>query len=360
MYKRQGTASEIIGEFMFKNTFLEIEDIFAANSEVIYSVLKIFAVCSQDGVDIYTISMLLKLDYVSLQPIISLLCRYLIIEADGDGYTLNRFAEKYIIQRFMPDTETYLTISAEIENSVREIRRELAKLNNDMQTNHKLRNIIKDWSITVTGDQIAAAKIYLQYQLVDSACRKDSRSYLESALNDALEITADIERTTLHPYVKYQKARILQVVDDTNILKEKHTEEIFEAYREAIWIIKSNPLYTKIRATRSYASVLWLFGSRLYDENFESEEALRYLEESSNYFDQLNDKSKQYYQCLTRLGFSLLMQYRKDPKTKLSYLRKSRNISNKLFAERNNYSTDSTTKYHATQLRNEIQKHGQY
>lgn len=92
---------EIIGEFMFKNTFLKIENIFAANSETIYSVLKIFAVCSQDGVDIYTISMLLKLDYVSLQPIISLLCRYLIIEADGDGYTLNRFAEKYIIQRFM-------------------------------------------------------------------------------------------------------------------------------------------------------------------------------------------------------------------------------------------------------------------
>lgn len=351
---------EIIGEFMFKNTFLEIENIFAADSEVIYSVLKIFAVCSQDGVDIYTISMLLKLDYVSLQPIISLLCRYLIIETDGDGYTLNRFAEKYIIQRFMPDTETYLTISAEIESSVREIRRELAKLNNDIQTNPKLKNIIKDWSVTVTGDQIAAAKIYHQYQSVDSACRKDSRYYLESTLNDALDITADIERTTLHPYVKYQKARILQVVDDANILKEKHTEEIFEAYREAIWIIKSNPLYTKIRSTRSYASVLWLFGSRLYDEDVESEEALRYLEESANCFNQLNDKSKQYYQCLTRLGFSLLMQYRKDPKTKLSYLRKSRDVSNKLFAERGNYSADSTTKYHATQLRNEIRKHGQY
>lgn len=156
----------------------------------------------------------------------------------------------------MPDTETYLTISAEIENSIREIRRELAKLNNDIQANYKLRNIIKDWSITVTGDQIAAAKIYHQYQSVDSACRKDSRYYLESALNDVLDITADIERTTVHPYVKYQKARILQAVDDTNILKEKHTEEIFEAYREAIWIIKSNPLYTKIRATKSYASVL--------------------------------------------------------------------------------------------------------
>lgn len=183
---------------------------------------------------------------------------------------------------------------------------------------------------------------------------------MESTLNDALDITADIERTTLHPYVKYQKARILQVVDDANILKEKHTEEIFEAYREAIWIIKSNPLYTKIRSTRSYASVLWLFGSRLYDEDVESEEALRYLEESANCFNQLNDKSKQYYQCLTRLGFSLLMQYRKDPKTKLSYLRKSRDVSNKLFAERGNYSADSTTKYHATQLRNEIRKHGQY
>lgn len=351
---------EIIGEFMFKNTFLEIEKVFAAKSEIIYSVLKIFAVYSQDSIDIYTISILLKLDYVSLQPIISLLCRYLILEVDGDGYTLNRFAEKYIIQRFMPDADTYLSISNEIENSIREIRGELDKLNRDVTTNPKLKNILNDWCITAVGDQIAAAKIYHQYQEVDTECRRGSRFFLETTLYDAMKIASDIERTTMHPYVKFQKARILQLVDDANILKEKHTDEIFTAYREAIWIIRSNPLYTKIRITKSYAAVLWLFGSRLYDENYESEEALRYLEESANCFKQLNDRSKQYYQCLTRLGFSLLMQYRKDPKTKIAYLRKSREVSNTLYNERDYYMTDSTTKFHATQLRDEIRKHGKY
>lgn len=50
---------------------------------------------------------------------------------------------------------------------------------------------------------------YTKYQLMDPACKKDSKYYLESVLNDALNITADIEWTTVHPYVKYQTARIL-------------------------------------------------------------------------------------------------------------------------------------------------------
>lgn len=39
-----------------------------------------------------------------------------------------------------------------------------------------------------------------QYQLMDSACKKDSKYYWENVLNDALNITADIEWTTVHPY----------------------------------------------------------------------------------------------------------------------------------------------------------------
>lgn len=355
-----GNGYEIISEFMFKNTFLEIEKIFASDSETIYSVLKIFAAYSQDSIDIYTISLLLKLDYMALQPIISMLCRYLILEMDSAGYTLNRFAEKYIIQRFMPDAETCLSISSEIERSIREIKRDLEKLSRDIQENTKLKNILADWSITATGDKIAAAKIYHQYQEVDFECKRGNKFFLETTLLDAMKTAADIERTTMHPYIKYQKARILQVVDNTNILGDKHTEAIYAAYREAIWLIKSNPLYIKIRATRSYASILWLFGARLYDDNPESEEALRYLEESVSCFEQMNDQSNQYYQCLTRLGFSLLTQYRRDPKSKITYLRRCRGVSDKLYSERDRYSTDTATKYYATSLRDEVRKHGQF
>lgn len=351
---------EIIGEFMFKNTFLEIEKIFAENSELMYSVLKIFAVCSQDSIDVYTISILLKKNYIVLQPVISLLCQYLILETDGEEYILNRFAEKYIVQRFLPDAEAFLKISTDIENSVRDIRRELESLNKNIQTNNNLRSILEDWCIVNTGDRIAAAKIYHQFQEIQSEVRRGVKFFFQNAVDEAIRIIADVEKTTMHPYIKYQKARILQLVDDSKILTERYTDDIFTSYREAIWVIKTNPIYAKIRYTKSYASVLWLFGSRLYDEDSKSEEALRYLEEATNCFEQLNDESKQYYQCLTRLGFSLLMQYRKDPKTNLSHLRKSRIVSNKLYTDRNNYIYDRTTKLHATRLRNELQLHGKF
>lgn len=342
---------EIISEFMFKNTFQELERIFYADTEMIYSILKIFAVYPADSVDIYTISLLTKKDYSKIEPIILLLCRYLIIEKKGDSYSLNRFAEKYIIQRFLPDSETYLQLSSKIEKSVREIRSELDKLDEDINRYTGLKNIIKDWCIETDGDMIAAAKAYRLFKDVQLDCRKGKRFFVESALQDAIETIDTIEKTTMHPYVKYQKARILQLIDKCNILSKSLDKLIVEAYRDAIWTIKTNMLYSKIKTTKSYASVLWLFGMYLFEKgNFE--EALRYLEDASSIFDKLNIRDEDFYKCYTQLGKTYFMMYITEKN--IAYLLKSREVSNRLYEERNNYASNKTIKNHATLLRNTL------
>lgn len=65
---------------MFKNSFQELQEILLEEKAVLATILKIFAVYPADTIDLYTISMLSKQPYLTIDHIIELLCRYLIIE----------------------------------------------------------------------------------------------------------------------------------------------------------------------------------------------------------------------------------------------------------------------------------------
>ena len=124
---------EIISEFMFKNTFIELEERLIDDKELFARLLQVFAVFPKETIDIYTMCMLLDVGYMQIEPYLNMLCRFLILERKGDSYAINSFAEKYIVQRFLTDRETYERVSSKIEKSVREIEEDLKKLNNDLE-----------------------------------------------------------------------------------------------------------------------------------------------------------------------------------------------------------------------------------
>lgn len=95
---------------MFKNTFEEVELIFDSEYENIYKILRIFTVYGGDEIDIYTISIIAEIPCQTVQQIANILCHYLILERQGANYRLNQFAEKYIIQRFLPDTNRNISM----------------------------------------------------------------------------------------------------------------------------------------------------------------------------------------------------------------------------------------------------------
>lgn len=341
---------EIISEFMFKNTFIEIEKVFIKQKDFLVSLLKIFAVYPHENIDIFTICMLMKSDYNKIEPYITILCRYLILERKGETYSLNNFAEKYIVQRFLPDTETYEKLSMQIILSMKEINDELQQLDSDLQTNSKVQKILEDWAIEYDGDRIAAAKAYRLYQDVNVDCQKGTKFFVENAYDDAIGKLKLIEKTTMHPYVKYQKARILKLIDKTCQIKDIK-KEINKTFIDCIWTIKTNTIYTKIKSTKTYASILWIYGNFLYDED-NIKDAIRYLEESSNNFETLGIMDKDYYQCLTLLGSAYLDNF-KITKEK-AYFDRSLGISDKLFKDKDKYASDLNTKGYATNLRNTL------
>ena len=317
---------DIISEFMFKNTFEEVELIFDSEYENIYKILRIFTVYGGDEIDIYTISIIAEIPCQTVQQIANILCHYLILERQGANYRLNQFAEKYIIQRFLPDAIQYATLQEKVERCVRQTNRELQMFDDAVERNPERKKILKDWNIFASGDKIAAAKIDSIYVDVREQCNKGNKFFVRTALEEAYPKIELLEKTSIHPYIQYQKARILKLIDDSGILPEKHDEEIQEVYKNVIWSIKTNPLYSSIQHTKSYASVLWIYGMRLIPNDISA--ATRYLEDAKNTFEECGITDTEYMNCLSDLLQAYLESYR-CTKNK-SYLHSARPIDRKI------------------------------
>ena len=317
---------DIISEFMFKNTFEEVELVFESEHENMYKVLRIFTVYGGDEIDIYTISIVAEISCQTVQQITNILCHYLILERRGANYRLNQFAEKYIIQRFLPDAVQYAALQERVERCVRQTDRELRMFDDAVKRNPERQKILMDWNIFTNGDKIAAAKIDLIYIDVREQCNKGNKFFVRTALEDAYPKINLLEKTSIHPYIQYQKARILKMIDDSGILPEKHDEEIQEVYKNVIWSIKTNPLYSCIQHTKSYAAILWIYGMRLIPDDIGA--ATRYLEDAKSTFEECGIVDAEYVNCLSDLLQAYLKSYGYT-KNK-SYLHSARPIDRKI------------------------------
>lgn len=320
---------EVVAEFMYKDTFEHIENAFCGNTELFYKVLKVFAVIQNSSTDVNTICLLTNAPYPKVEEVIDVLCNFLIIEKKDTQYYLNDFAEKYIVGRFLPDAETYNALSSEILARQRNVQNSLRKLEEDMRSRPYLSKIMRDWLIITDIDRITAAKMHQMYGDIKQTCDRAGRFLVEGAVEDLLVAAKEAESVTAHPYIKYQKARMLQVVDNSNVLQEKHVLEINKSFSDAIFAIKTIEQYSSIQQTKSYASLLWLFGQYLADCK-DYVNAMRYLEESKMSFEEQSITDQEYYQCVAKLGTLYLDYYIEDMADRKIYLRKARVIEKSL------------------------------
>lgn len=347
---------EVVAEFMYKDTFEHIEVIFGEHKELFYKILKVFAVIPNESTDISTICLLTKEAYPDVEAVMDVLCNYLIVEKRETQYALNSFAEKYIVGRFLPDAEQYNSLSTEIASRQREVKRSLEQLNEDIQNRPSLAKIMSDWQIITDIDRINAAKMYKLYGEVNHACYRSGRFQVASALEDALKNCEEAEKLTAHPFIKYQRARILQMIDNSHILEELHTDDIRKAFSDAIYSIKTIGQYAGISQTKSYAALLWIYGQQLAD-TYDCPSSIRYLEESKISFEEQGVKDQEYYQCCTRLGTVYLDYYLQDRSTRVTYLRKARHIERMLSQ---NWGCLGKARSHAGQLRTRLKDFGNY
>lgn len=347
---------EVVAEFMYKDTFEHIEAIFVGHKELFYKILKVFAVIPNDSTDISTICLLTKEAYPDVEAIMDILCNYLIIEKRETQYALNSFAEKYIVGRFLPDAEQYNALSTEIASRQRKVKDSLEKLSEDIKIRPALAKIMSDWQITTDIDRINAATMYELYGEVKRDCDRHGQFWVYTALQEALKKSEEAERFTAHPFIKYQRARILQMIDNSGALDESHTESIQKAFGDAVYSIKTIEQYADIAQTKSYAALLWLYGQHLSDTH-DYPNSIRYLEASKISFEEQTIFDQEYYQCCTLLGTVYLNYYLQDRSNRLAYLRKARSIERML--SQNRYDLGKAQK-HAAQLKAKLKNYGDY
>lgn len=348
---------EVISEFMYKDTFSQLETYFQdSTNRLFYEILKIFAITQQnrkdEGVDITTLCILTKGMYPQVQDVVDILTNYLILEKKNSKYYLNDFAEKYIINRFLPNAVEYERLSREIVERQNEVTRSLNQMEKDRQNRPQLIKIMSDWEIISDADKINAAKMYHIYGEVKRKCESASSMSVDEAIDDFLQNCREAESITAHPYIKNQKARILQLIENYPALGRNYTDEIIKAYQDTTYVIKVVDQYAGIRSTKSYAALLWMYGQYLYSKN-KTIEAIQKLEESKSVSEQIKKTDKEYYKCISILCDAYLKIYQDNPLDNASYYYKAIEL-NKIL-EKNKIELNFQTKQIVAQRNNTIE-----
>jgi hypothetical protein len=266
--------AETIADFMYKNTFNESIQVISDKG---YSAEKIIQIISlyDEPIELYSISRLAKIDVSLAEEIIDYLTQQLILVKQGEYYSLNEFAERFVFIKMLPDRIELGKLQDAIRQHKLRIKKTLDELDERTKTNEKTQGIMDDWQPQNYIDRITIAEVFTLFSKAKKCIDSSNR---EAYDNVALELQEQILISD-HPYIPFQQARILRLGydkfyrEDTDLL-----QKIEHLYESAIEAIEYNHRY--LMENNSYPSILMLFGIFLNEEKKASSRAIRFLEKA--------------------------------------------------------------------------------
>lgn len=315
---------EIIADFMYKNSFDQtINDLSSKNYAPI-DILRIIALYNEP-VDLFSISTLTDIAIREVEFVCNYLSTKLILEKVQELYSINDFANKFMFIKFMPDKMQLKLLSSKIEAHKRTIKDNLQLLEKSKDRNPLLKGIFQDWKPRNHIDQIAISEVFSIYNKAKQLTVNKNRlkqGEIKRELEDINNKFATYEVRTSHPYVRFQKARVYKLLMENGIEIESFKAIVKNYYEQTIYSVQFDYIY--IKKTRSFAAVLWLYGIFLNKYVDDQTEAIKYLEESKNIFEELNIFDKNYYKMLSELCQCYLHKYKE---TRIpDYLEQSKQI----------------------------------
>lgn len=282
--------TEIIADFMYKNTFdnalRDLEKRKYNPRDVIIHIS-----LYKEPIDLYSISKLCKIDIGTSNEICNHLSKCLILIKNGEYYSLNEFASNFIFIKMMPDRFQMSNLQSKVANHKAAIKQKLESLQNQISGNSQISEIMNDWKPRNYIDKIIIADCFSYYHVINDAIRKRDHGKISLLLAEY----RNNELITTHPYVQFQKARLLKkiVLSRLEVNKKDYFNEIERAYEDVIESIEYS--YPFIKGTTSHGAALMLFGiSLLLDQN-DASRSIRYLENAREIFEA--PSSKVFFDC---------------------------------------------------------------
>ncbi len=300
----ESSAFEKIVSFMYKNTFdSAIQDLESKNYNPKSVIL--LATLYEEKIDLYALSKLTELNINEVREVSNYLSSKLIFNKTQEFYTVNEFASRFIFISLMPNKREKDRLQEKINHYKGDLKQKLLKLEEQRTKNIKIDTIITDWRPNNYIDQIVITEVFHMFNKFQEAIDKKNNIQLEKLFEEYLKY----EYTTKHPYVRFQKARILNLLlreKYYKVLSEKDIiSEINRCYEDTLESI--NTSYSYIKNTESHVAVLMLYGFFLYRNLNDTSRAIRYLEDAQELQEDQTDKK--YYLVKNELYKVYLKKY---------------------------------------------------
>lgn len=290
---------EVIADFMYKNTINNSIESLEKEGYKPIDVLKVISLYDVP-IDLYSISYLASQEINSVEHICKSLAKKLVLEKQGETYSPNEFANKFIITKYLPNNIEKKEIKRRIRDYQKDLNSKLEKLKKVKERQPLLNEIMEDWKPKNSIDTIAIAETFSLFGASKAACETEN---IDTITNIRKEFQR-IEKMTSHPYIKFQKARCHELylkVFEGEKNKNKIKEIISNSFEEAIE--STDFYYPYIKNTKSYGSINWIYGLFLSNTAKDNEKALRYIEDAIQIFRRLNIQDKVYFTAINNLSW---------------------------------------------------------
>lgn len=296
-------ANRSVSSFMYQNTIEEIMHNHPDRKEAIHRVLQSMSV--YDGpLNKEVLATANKLDVENVEDILDILAKYLVIERIGDSYVINSFANEFILVSMSADTTTKISIRNGIWAAVNESTRNKETLNDYLKNYDKLKSVISDWQGDSDKECFAIAKAFVLYE-DRSRITPANADFEIQQICDEFELL--IKQNSAHPYVYYQRARILKELRRLGLVEDEYNAQIEDDFDRCLILINDRS-FRAIQNTRTFPSILWIFSQFLLDVGKLQKAALN-IEQAVQVFRNLGDTSHNYYDALAVQGIVEIKLY---------------------------------------------------
>lgn len=266
-------------------------------------------------IDLYSLAELSELSISSVEYMCNFFSKNLILEKQIESYSLNEFANKFVLIKYFPNKIETREIREKIKSYQKKLKAKVTTLEEKKRKIPLLNDIMEDWKPKNFIDSIAIAQAFTLYGDAKVVSVKPNSSTIKQIIQDFTKN----EKMTSHPYVKFQKARSFELF--LNVYKKSEDQKkiikiISKSFEDAIE--STDFYYPYIKNTKSYGSINWLYGLFILKHTKDYSRALRYLEDAIEIYRKLNIKDKQYYTILNNASWAYLKNY--EAKKDVRYL----------------------------------------
>ena len=320
----KNTQDNLISSFMYQCTVEDLLRRFPDKEHAILDILSYFMIYNQ-GLNAEMIAIASKsLNVDQVREVLGILARYLVVERIGDSYVLNEFAQNYVLVKHPLDESTRAKREQEIISAVNIIKNEQKTLDEYCQTYPLLNDIIQEWGGSSEADSITIAKAFVLYEYKNQM-RPGKCDYVIEQMDQEFDKLA--QHNSTHPYVFYQRARILNELRIDGYISDKYNASI-EEYFDRCFMAIDYPAFSYIKKTKTFPSIQWIFAQfLLHIKNYVK--AASYAESSVQYFRIIDYRNDEYLDALAVYGITMVHMYQSN-NIDASYINKARDALKEL------------------------------